>query len=88
MLWLDGRDFRELSMGTLLSLTPLAVFVALERFAGPTFSLATSTMVSASLVLKDLLRADRQLKLLKVVSFFLLAGLTLFIYTPQLMLPH
>jgi hypothetical protein len=75
-------------MGMLLSFAPSAVFVALERLAGPTFGLATSTTVSASLVLKDLLRADRQLKLFKIVCFFLLASMTLFISTPQLMLPR
>jgi hypothetical protein len=45
-------------------------------------------MVSASLVLRDLLRADRQLKLFKLISFFLLAGMNLFISAPQLVLPR
>jgi hypothetical protein len=74
-------------MDTLLSFAPCVFFVAVERFIGPTFSLATGTMVCASLVLKDLLCHDRQLKLPKIVGFFLLAGLTLFTSTPELRLP-
>jgi hypothetical protein len=65
-------------MGMLLAFAPFVVFVTLEHAIGPAFSLAAGTMMSALLLLRDLLRPERQPKFLEIGTFLLFGGLTLF----------
>ena len=65
-------------MGILLAFAPFIVFAVLDRFAGPVWSLAAGTAVSAALLLRDFVSPGRQPKLLEIGTFILFGGLTVY----------
>jgi hypothetical protein len=65
-------------MGILLAFMPFAVFALLCHFVGPAWSLAAGTLLSASLLLRDVLHPGRWPKFLEVGSLVLFSGLTAF----------
>jgi hypothetical protein len=65
-------------MGILLAFAPFIVFAVLDHLAGPVWSLAAGTVVSAALLLRDFLSPGRQPKLLEIGTFILFGGLTVY----------
>jgi hypothetical protein len=64
-------------MGILLAFAPFIVFAVLDRIGGSTGALAAGAVVSAALILRDLVRG-RGMKLLEAGTFLLFAGLALY----------
>ena len=62
-------------MNLLLAFSPFLAFAVLEHFAGIAIGLVAAALLSAALVLRDLLKPGRQLKLLEVGSLLLFGGL-------------
>jgi tryptophan-rich sensory protein len=65
-------------MGILLAFAPFIVFAVLERIVGPGEALAAGAAVSAALILRDLVRPGRGVKILEAGTFALFAGLALY----------
>lgn len=65
-------------MNILLAFTPFIMFVIIERTVGVLEGLATGTLVSAGLVLRDWLSPERRVKLLEGGTLLLFIGLTLY----------
>jgi hypothetical protein len=64
-------------MGILLAFAPFIVFVVVERLVGVTTGLVSATVVSALLVLRDVI-SHKTLKVLELGSLVLFGGLALY----------
>lgn len=65
-------------MGILLAFAPFIVFAVLDRILGPVEALAAGAAVSAALIVRDLARAGRGVKVLEAGTFVLFMGLALY----------
>lgn len=64
-------------MNLLLAFSPFIVFVVIERLAGIPAGLAAAALVSAGLLIRDLLAPGRSPKILEIGTVCLFGGLTL-----------
>jgi len=67
-------------MGMLLAFAPFIVFAVLDRFVGSLWGLAAATVVSAALLLRDVLTPGRQAKILEIGTLLLFGGLTAYMW--------
>jgi hypothetical protein len=65
-------------MGILLAFAPFIVFALVDRIASPTAGLIAGALVSAALLLRDLLTPGRAAKILEVGTVVLFGGLALY----------
>jgi hypothetical protein len=66
-------------MNMLLAFAPFIVFALVDRIAGPAAGLAAGALVSATLLLRDFFVPGRAPKILEIGTFFLFAGLALYV---------
>jgi hypothetical protein len=66
-------------MGMLLAFAPFIVFAVLDHLVGPAGALTAGSAVSAALIMRDLIRLDRDPKILEVGTFFLFGVLAMFV---------
>ena len=64
-------------MGILLAFAPFIAFAVIDRLIGPVSGLFVGALVSAALVLRDVVRPGRVPKILEMGSALLFGGLTL-----------
>ncbi|GAB5097471.1 hypothetical protein YK56LOC_33960 [Caballeronia sp. HLA56] len=69
-------------MGILLAFSPFLAFVVIERTIGVPAGLAAGAIVSALLLLRDMVSPTRKVKVLEIGNFILFAGLTLIALLP------
>jgi hypothetical protein len=62
-------------MGILLAFAPFIVFAIVDRFGGPTIGLVAGAVVSAILLLRDLVTPGRSPKILEIGTLILFSGL-------------
>jgi hypothetical protein len=67
-------------MGILLAFAPFIVFAVLDRFVAPAEALAAGAAVSAILILRDLFKPGRSVKILEAGTFALFGGLALYTF--------
>src|ERR1700733_15458525 len=65
-------------MGILLAFAPFIVFALVDRIASPTAGLIAGALVSAALLLRDILTPGRAPKILEVGTVVLFGGLALY----------
>jgi hypothetical protein len=65
-------------MGILLAFAPFIAFVIIERLVGVPAGLIAGAAVSAALILRDLLKGARRIKILEAGTFILFVVLTAF----------
>jgi hypothetical protein len=65
-------------MNMLLAFAPFIAFVVIERVVGVSAGLAAGALVSAVLLARDFLSAERSVKILEIGTFVLFAALTLY----------
>jgi hypothetical protein len=69
----------ETVMGMLFAFAPFIVFVVLDHLVGPAGALTAGSAVSAALIMRDLVRLDRDPRILEVGTFFLFGVLAMFV---------
>jgi hypothetical protein len=72
---------KEIAMDMLLAFAPFIAFVVIERTVGVPAGLAAGALVSAALLVRDLLSRERQVKILEIGTFLLFGGLAVFALT-------
>jgi hypothetical protein len=65
-------------MGILLAFAPFIVFAVVDRVATPSAGLIASALVSAALLLRDIVTPGRAPKILEIGTFVLFGGLALY----------
>ena len=65
-------------MGILLAFAPFVVFALVDRMVGPTEGLVAGALVSAALLLRDVLSRERRPKILEIGTVILFGGLALY----------
>ena len=65
-------------MGILLAFAPFLVFALVDRIADPAAGLIAGALVSAALLLRDIVTPGRKPKILEVGTVFLFSGLALY----------
>jgi hypothetical protein len=65
-------------MGILLAFAPFIVFALVDRIASPSAGLIAGALVSAALLLRDIVTPGRATKILEVGTFVLFGGLALY----------
>jgi hypothetical protein len=65
-------------MGILLAFAPFIVFALVDRIASPSAGLIAGALVSAALLLRDIVTPGRAPKILEVGTFVLFGGLALY----------
>lgn len=70
-------------MKILLAFSPFIAFIVIERLMGVPAGLMAGAAVSAVLILRDLLKGARQVKILEGGTFILFAGLTAYAYLAE-----
>ena len=65
-------------MGILLAFAPFIAFAVIDRLVGPTEGLIAGAVVSAGLLIRDWMSADRSPKILEIGTFILFAAMALF----------
>jgi hypothetical protein len=68
-------------MKILLAFAPFIAFVIIERLVSVPVGLAAGAVVSAILILSDLRKGNRQIKILEGGTFILFAGLTVYAFS-------
>jgi len=79
---ITDRDSKEVDMGILLAFAPFLAFVVVERTIGVPAGLAAGAIVSALLLLRDMVSPTRKVKVLEIGTFILFGGLTLIALLP------
>lgn len=69
-------------MGILFAFAPFIAFVVIERMIGVPAGLAAGAIVSATLLVRDLVSRTRSVKMLEIGTFLLFGGLTLIALLP------
>jgi hypothetical protein len=65
-------------MGILLAFAPFIIFAILDRTVGATGALAAGAVTSGVLIVRDLVRSGRHMKVLELGTFVVFAGLALY----------
>jgi hypothetical protein len=65
-------------MSMLLAFAPFIAFVVIERVVGISAGLAAGALISAALLVRDLLSRERRVKILEIGTFLLFAGLAVY----------
>ncbi|QGZ66123.1 hypothetical protein [Paraburkholderia acidisoli] len=65
-------------MNLLLAFAPFIAFVVLERVLGVSVGLTAGALVSAALLVRDLVSRERQTKILEIGTFLLFGGLAVY----------
>lgn len=65
-------------MNLLLAFAPFIAFVIIERIFGTFAGLASGALISAAILVRDLMSSDRQVKILEIGTFLLFGGLAVY----------
>jgi hypothetical protein len=76
--YLHQTTIRELAMNMLLAFAPFIAFVVIERTVGVSAGLAAGAVVSAAMLVRDVVSRERQVKILEIGTFLLFGALTVY----------